>query len=65
MVLFDNEDPLFTLEGMHAADDRLHKHYTEVGRPEAYEGHFFPGEHKFDLEMQAVAFAWLARWLRD
>lgn len=65
MVLYDSEDPLFTLEGMRAADERLRKHYTDVGHPEAYEGHFFPGEHKFDLEMQAVAFAWLARWLRS
>ena len=64
LVQYDNDDPLFTLEGMHAADDRLKKHYKSVGHLEAYEGQFYPGEHKFDLEMQSAAFAWLAKWLK-
>jgi dienelactone hydrolase len=64
LVQYDNEDPLFTLEGMHAADERLKKHYKSVGHPEAYEGQFYPGEHKFDLEMQCAAFVWLAKCLK-
>lgn len=64
LVQYDNEDPLFTLDGMRAADERLRKHYASVGHPEAYTGKFYPGEHKFDLEMQADAFAWLAGWLK-
>jgi dienelactone hydrolase len=59
MVQYDLQDELFTLEGMRAADVRLSEHYQRVGHPEAYIGQFYPGPHKFDLEMQAEAFAWL------
>jgi hypothetical protein len=34
-----------------------------VGNPQNYVGEFYPGPHKFDLAMQASAFAWLKRWL--
>lgn len=63
MVQYDLEDELFTVEGMRAADRRLADHYRSVGHPENYVGEFYPGPHKFDLEMQASAFAWLKRWL--
>jgi len=44
---------------MRDADDRIAGHYASVGRPDAYTCQFYPGPHKFDLEMQADAFAWL------
>jgi hypothetical protein len=59
LVQYDTEDELFTLEGMRAAHDRLAGHYAHAGAPDAYVGQFYPGPHKFDLEMQAAAFAWL------
>ncbi len=59
LVQYDIEDDLFTLEGMQAADRRLAQHYRSVGHPEGYTGQFYPGPHKFDLEMQAAAFQWL------
>jgi len=59
LVQYDLEDELFTQEGMHAAHARLAQHYARVGSPEAYTGQFYPGPHKFDLEMQAAAFRWL------
>jgi hypothetical protein len=34
-----------------------------VGQPEAYMGQFYPGPHKFDLEMQSAAFDWLKKEL--
>jgi dienelactone hydrolase len=52
-------DPLFSLEGMQAADLRIAAHYRSVGRPDAYTAEWYPGPHKFDLDMQAAAFAWL------
>jgi len=64
LVQFDSEDPLFPLAGMRAADARLRAHYASVGHAECYTGQFYPGEHKFDLEMQTAAFAWLAHWLK-
>ncbi|MEJ5200203.1 MAG: acetylesterase, partial [Anaerolineae bacterium] len=64
LVQYDREDDLFTPAGMAAAHERLIAHYTAVGRPDAYIGQFYPGPHKFDLEMQAAAFAWLKARLR-
>ena len=63
LVQYDLDDALFTQAGMHAADDRIAAHYRTVGAPTAYTGEFYPGPHKFDLPMQASAFAWLVRQL--
>ncbi|MCZ7545588.1 MAG: hypothetical protein M5R40_19615 [Anaerolineae bacterium] len=63
LVQYDLDDALFPVAGMKAADARLVQHYASVGHPEAYRGEFYPGPHKFDLEMQASAFAWLKQWL--
>lgn len=59
LVQYDLEDQLFTPQGMRAAHARLEQIYRSVGAPEAYTGQFYPGPHKFDLEMQAAAFGWL------
>ncbi len=59
LVQYDLEDELFTEAGMRAADRRLAEIYGGAGHPAAYEGQFYPGPHKFDLEMQAAAFSWL------
>lgn len=63
LVQYDLNDDLFTLDGMKAADARLAAHYQSVGAAGAYTGQFYPGPHKFDLEMQAAAFAWLKKTL--
>lgn len=60
LVQYDHDDSLFTPAGMTAADRRLAAHYASVGKPRNYVGQFYPGPHKFDREMQAAAFAWLA-----
>ena len=63
LVQYDLDDDLFTPQGMRDADARLQAHYASVGHPEAYVGQFYPGPHKFDLEMQAIAFTWLKKTL--
>ncbi len=63
LVQYDLEDELFTVDGMKAADRRLAALYAGVGARDAYTGQFYPGPHKFDLEMQAEAFAWLKKTL--
>ena len=63
LVQYDLQDPLFTETGMQEAHARLQDHYAGVGRPEAYTGQFYPGPHKFDLEMQLAAFDWLKKQL--
>jgi hypothetical protein len=34
-----------------------------MGAADRYSGRFYPGPHKFDLQMQEDAFAWFDRWL--
>ncbi len=63
LVQYNLEDELFTEQGMHEADAKLKMHFASVGQPAAYVGQFYPGPHKFDLEMQAAAFAWLKQIL--
>lgn len=63
LVQYDLDDDLFTVDGMKAAHERLAGHYRGAGQPNAYTGQFYPGPHKFDLEMQRAAFLWLKRWL--
>jgi dienelactone hydrolase len=65
LVQYDQEDDLFTPEGMMAAHERLRLHYASVGAPDGYTGQFFPGPHKFDVEMQNAAFLWLKRQLAE
>jgi len=61
LVQYDRDDPLFTLEGMRLAHEKISAHYREAGQPEAYTGQFYPGPHKFNLDMQEAAFQWLER----
>ena len=64
LVQYNRQDPLFSLEGMESAHARIAAHYAGVGHPEAYVGEFYDGPHKFDVEMQEAAFAWLSANLR-
>ena len=64
MVLYDTDDPLYTPKGQEDADKRLRAVYTKMGAPELYSGHFFPGPHKFDVEMQEIAFDFFDKWLK-
>ncbi len=64
LVLSNNEDQLFTLSEMHRADEILGAVYRKADAAERYRASFFPGPHKFDLEMQAEAFEWFDRWLK-
>lgn len=63
MVQYLEDDALFPLEGMRAAHERLTRHYAEADAADGYQGVFYPGHHRFDLEGQETAFAWLARHL--
>ena len=65
LVLNNNEDQLFTLPEMRRADDILKAVYTKAGAADRYKASFYPGPHKFDLEMQKEAFAWFDRWLKS
>ena len=62
LVQYNLQDDLFTENGMRAAHVRLQTHYAN--QPDSYTGQFYPGPHKFDLEMQIAAFDWLKKQLR-
>jgi dienelactone hydrolase len=64
MVLNNTEDPLFTLSEMHRADDIMRAVFEKAGAPHTYQCGFYPGTHKFDLDMQEEAFEWFDRWLK-
>jgi dienelactone hydrolase len=61
---YNLQDQLFSEEGMWDAHTRLITLFTSTGHPENYTGQFYPGLHKFDLEMQAAAFDWLKKKLQ-
>ncbi len=64
LVLNNREDALFTMPEMERADLILSQVYVKAGAADSYRCSFYPGGHKFDLEMQAEAFAWLDGWLQ-
>lgn len=63
LVQFDEEDSLFTTAEMRRSDRILAEVFARAGAAGRYRGTFYPGPHKFDLEMQAEAFDWFDRWL--
>lgn len=65
LVLNNEEDPLFTLSEMKAADTILGDVYSKAGADERYRCSFYPGPHKFGRPMQQEAFDWFDRWLKE
>jgi hypothetical protein len=65
LVLNCNQDALFTVPEMQRADRILSEVYQKAGAPDRYRASFYEGGHKFDLAMQAEAFQWFDRWLRQ
>jgi dienelactone hydrolase len=64
LVQFDIDDQLFTMPEMERSDVMLREVYEKAAAPDHYRGTFYPGPHKFDLEMQAEAFDWFDQWLK-
>ncbi|MFO0957396.1 MAG: hypothetical protein U0800_08000 [Isosphaeraceae bacterium] len=60
-----DEDPLYTPAEMRRADAMLGDTYTRAGAADNYRCTFYPGGHKFDRAMQAEAFAWFDRHLKE
>ena len=63
LVKYDEEDPLYTLQGQRDADGRLKETFAKMGAPERYRGSFYPGTHKFDAPMQREAFAFFRNFI--
>ncbi|MCL2833304.1 MAG: hypothetical protein FWD78_09055 [Treponema sp.] len=65
MVQFDEDDPLFNINGMRESNEKLKKIFAKMKVPQNFSGRFFPGVHKFDLKMQSEAFAWFDSRLKN
>ncbi len=63
LVQYDEDDPLYSLQGQRDADQRLRAVYRKMGAEDRYKGSFYPGPHKFDVPMQEEAFAFFTRHL--
>ena len=64
LVLNDNDDDLYTLNGMKEADKILSDVFKKAGAEDKYKCSFYPGPHKFDAAMQKEAFGWFDKWLK-
>ncbi|HAM09250.1 MAG: hypothetical protein A2X05_11520 [Bacteroidetes bacterium GWE2_41_25] len=64
LVLNDTNDDLYTVPEMNAADKILSEVYKKAGASDRYKCTFYPGEHKFDSDMQKEAFDWFDKWLK-
>lgn len=65
MVLYTDEDPLFSLGEVKGAVGQLEEVYAKAGAAEAFRARMYAGPHKFDRPMQRDAFAWFERWLKN
>ena len=63
MVLNNRKDQLFTVHEMERADRMLADVFKKAEASDRYRCGFYPGPHKFDLEMQRDAFDWWDQWL--
>jgi hypothetical protein len=63
MVQHDRGDALFTLANAEEGLGHVRESFEKGGCAENFVGSLYDGPHKFDLEMQAEAFAWFDRWL--
>jgi len=64
LVLNDTDDDLYTVPEMNKADKILQEIYKKANAADRYKCSFYPGEHKFDADMQDEAFAWFDKWLK-
>ncbi len=64
MVLSNSEDRLYNLPEMERADKILKDVFKKAGAEDKYNGKFYPGDHKFDTQMQKDAFEWFDKWLK-
>ncbi len=65
MVLNCREDPLYTLSEMQRADAMIADTFKRANAADRYRCNYYDGGHKFDRAMQADAFEWFDRFLKN
>ena len=64
LVLNDEQDDLYTMQGMNDAEKILKEVYSKANAENNFKCNYYPGPHKFDKKMQADAFDWFDKWLK-
>ncbi len=64
LVLNDIDDTLYTLSEMKRAEKILSEVFKKAGAGDRFKCSYYPGPHKFDVQMQEEAFNWFDRWLK-
>lgn len=65
LVINGSQDGLFDLNGVRSALDKLNAVYEKAGAKERIRTRLYDTPHEFNAEMQAEAWDWLARWLKQ
>lgn len=65
MVLNCREDPLYTMPEMQRADAMIADTFKRAKAGDRYRSIYYDGGHKFDRAMQADAFEWFDRFLKQ
>ena len=63
MVINCEQDGLYPMESMRAADEKIAEVYDRMGASERYRGRYYDVPHSLTPQMQDDAFEWLDRWL--
>jgi hypothetical protein len=63
LVINGSQDSLFSLDGVHAAFDKIARSYAKAGAADRARCRLYDAPHEFNLEMQAEAWEWLGRWI--
>jgi dienelactone hydrolase len=65
MVLNCRQDPLYTMPEMQRADRMIAETFQRAKASDRYPSVYYDGGHKFDRAMQADAFDWFDRFLKN
>ncbi len=63
MVLNCEQDNLYPMQSMRAADQKIGQVYEKLGARDRYSCRYYDEPHSLTIQMQEDAFAWLDRWL--
>jgi len=63
LVIKGSQDRLFSLDGVHAAFDKIGRSYAKAAAADRARCRLYDAPHEFNLEMQTEAWEWLGRWI--
>jgi dienelactone hydrolase len=63
LVINGSRDPLFAIDGVKAAFDKIARCYGKAGHTDRQRCRLYDAPHEFNLDMQAEAWDWLRRWV--